>query len=203
MREPQQQTRRTTIERTSTWSSHVDMVSTNNDSLRSDYLNSSGDVVSAAQLPPSIVWTRRILLGLALLDFVALLLFYAVDLTDHTAITQWVATSPASAGVVRSDGIDTAVRYMVIAITVAHLFITGAFLRLAAVIRNARRRTRIRATILLLVTAAVNVAMMRSPIGGVAQQAIMTIGIILKILGIALLWVPRPTSEFYSRPATS
>lgn len=158
--------------------------------------------MTSALLPAPIVWARRAFLGIATLDFVALVIFLVVDMTDHDRIVGWISGSWIYEGVTRENGIDSAVHYAVVSVSAVHLVITAMFLGLAVAIGKGRLRTRIRATVLMVVSTAVNVAVMTSPAGGVAQQAVMAVSIAVKLWALGLLWLPRATTAFYARPAS-
>jgi hypothetical protein len=142
---------------------------------------------------------RHIFFGLAGLDFIALLLFLGVYLFDRATVTHWVNGSPIYAGLVRRYGPDWAVGYAVASTSVVHVFITLLFGWLAVAIGRGRRGTRIRATVLLVISTMVNVVAATSPVGGLAQLAVMSVSVAVKLATLWLLWAPVPAVGAESR----
>jgi hypothetical protein len=140
---------------------------------------------------------RQLFLILAILDFAALLAFLATSASDRTSLDQWVSTG-VYAGMARTDGLDAAVTYAVVSTTLAHLILTGLFLWLAITLGRGRRATRIRATALLLISLIINVFMMTSALGGITQQIVMGISIVLKLAALWMLWFDQRTTAVYS-----
>jgi hypothetical protein len=140
--------------------------------------------------PTTVIWLRRLFVGLAGLNFAALLLFLAVYAMNRPAIDRWVSTAPMFASLVRQHGLTWAVNYAVITTTAVHIVITGLFLWLAAVIGHGRRATRIRATALLVISIFINLFATTSPVGGITQQILMGISVAAKIIALVLLWLP-------------
>jgi hypothetical protein len=141
-------------------------------------------------LPTTVIWLRRIFIGLGVLDFVALLLFLAVYAMDRATIDHWVGSAPVYAGLVRQRGLAWAVNYAVISTTAVHIVITGLFLWLAVVIGRGRRAIRIWATLLLAITIFVNLVAANSPVGGLTQQILMAVSVAAKVGALVLLWLP-------------
>jgi hypothetical protein len=131
----------------------------------------------------TIVWTRRLFITAAVLDFVALLAFLSAYLFSRATIVAWVTTSPAFAGQARHSGIDATVTYATVSVSVVHLVITALFLWLAFALRR-----RILATVLLVVTTVVDAFVATTPVGGVVQQVVMAVAVLVKIAALVLLW---------------
>jgi hypothetical protein len=140
--------------------------------------------------PATVIWLRRIFVGLAGLDFVALLLFLAMYTMDRPIVDHWVNTTSVYAGLVRQHGLAWAVNYAVISTTAVHIVITGLFLWLAVVIGRGRRAIRIRATLLLVISTFANLVAAKSPVGGLAQLILMTVSVAAKMAALVLLWLP-------------
>ena len=135
------------------------------------------------------VWIRRLFLAAAALDFLALIAFLVVYVTDRPTLVAWVTTSPAFAGQARHDGVDATVDYATISISVVHLIVTALFLWLAWKIR------RVRATVVLVITTAVDAFIITTPIGGLTQRVVMAAAIVVKVAALVLLWVSRPSDR--------
>jgi low temperature requirement protein LtrA len=129
-------------------------------------------------------------LALAGLDLVALALFLVVRATDPAAFAAYVSGSPLYAGMIRNDGLDSTIAYATTSTTIIHFVITGMFLWLARTIGRGARSTRIRATIVLVISGAFNVVAALSPLGGVAQLVVMGASVVLKATALVLLWRP-------------
>ena len=142
----------------------------------------------AGQRPYASV--RRLFLALAGLDLVALGLFLVVRAIDPAAFSAYVAGSPLYAGMIRSDGLDSTIAYATVSTTIIHFAITGVFLWLARAIGRGARSTRIRATIVLIISGAFNVIAALSPLGGVVQLVVMGASVLLKAAALVLLWRP-------------
>lgn len=145
--------------------------------------------------PPSIIWVRRLLAVAAALDFIALIAFLVVYVTDRPAIADWVSSSPAFAGQVRNDGVDATVRYATVSVSLVHLIITMVFVWLAVAV--GRGRQRVRATVLLVVTTCIDAFVSTMPVGGVVQQIVMLAAAVVKVAALLLLWAPRASREFF------
>ena len=136
----------------------------------------------------SLATVRRLFLSLAGLDIVALALFLAVRALDPGSFAAYVAGSSLYAGMVQSEGLDSAVAYATLSTTIVHLAIAAVFLWLARSIVRGTRSTRIRATIVLIVSGAFNIVAALSPLGGLAQLAVMGTSVALKAIALVLLW---------------
>jgi hypothetical protein len=146
----------------------------------------------------AIIRIRRLLVAIAAVDFAALLAFLGLYLADRGAIERWVGTG-FYAGMVRTNGLDTTVTYAVVSTAVVHRVTTGLFLWLAPTVPQGRTATRVRATVLLVVSGVANVVLLRSPVGGTVQQVVMGVSLLLKLVALGLLWFDPGTVTFYRR----
>jgi len=55
---------------------------------------------------------------------------------------------------------------------------------------HGRRATRIRATVLLVISTFINLVAATSSVGGITQQILMGISVAVKIAALVLLWLP-------------
>ena len=146
-------------------------------------------------VPRVIRRLRRLFLGLAALDAAALLLFIGVAATDRSTVESWVASAPIYAGMIRDEGLSGTVTYAIVSTAVIHVVITAILLRLAMTIDRGSRTTRVRATIVLVVSGAFNAIAATSPVGGYVQLVVMLVSVVLKLAALVLLW--QPTKRAY------
>lgn len=139
------------------------------------------------RLPHPLAALRRLFLALAGLDIVALVLFLAVRALDPGSFADYVASSPLYAGMVKSEGLDSAVTYATLSTTIIHLAITAVFLWLARSIVRGSRATRVRAAVVLVISGAFNIVAALSPLGGLLQLAVMGTAVVLKVTALFLL----------------
>jgi hypothetical protein len=85
--------------------------------------------------------------------------------------------------------VEATVAYATAAISVVHLVVTALFLWLAWRIRL------VRATVVLVVTTAVDAFIITTPVGGLTQQVVMAAAIVVKVVALVLLWVSRPSGR--------
>jgi hypothetical protein len=144
-------------------------------------------VPTPTRAPRPFAALRRLFLALAGLDIVALVLFLAVRAFEPSAFADYVAASPLYAGMVKSEGLDSAVTYATLSTTIIHLVITAVFLWLARSIVRGSRATRVRAAMVLVISGAFNIVAAMSPLGGLLQLAVMGASVGLKVTALVLL----------------